>query len=846
MKIRQNTIAKRIISLEVLINSLFLVVILSAFVFFYLYSNNETKINSANYQKQMVVNSISGVIDKVKKDAEGLSKDQDIIDYIEYINDGNTPIVADYSDPDYPIYSNFILKTKSVKEYEPQGIYNIIYIATPTDCTGGTDGCAISQNGDLSGTDWLLTSRPWYVQLDDNDSILTTPYIDNLTGGYTISYIQKVYDGDALIGYVGIDMTMDALTSYLESIESSFTQTKDELGIFLNINLVNPQLIYISNDYNTQYFMKDYSDYADLDSQNNLAGDGFKFLVDNYRPDETIPLQIFNHEYLVSFSQIDSTPWSVVILYDNTNLINVQTLSLLVIGAIMLLVIIVSLILSKSIGRTLAPINNIVDTIEQIKNGNYDVNVEISENNEIKHIGDAINIMSKEIKKQMDLVYQNYAYDSLTGLKNRNASREEIDRHILIGNSKVAVCLMQVDNLKNINVTKGQIIGDNFIRAIANELRNIVRTKDMLFSNGGDEFIFVIDNFTTLDVVEDELNRILIRFKDPLVVNNIKIEVKFFVGVSVYPNDGNVLDELIKKCDMAIFNAKETTQKQINFYNEKIAHEVTYKAQVSEQLSHAIEKNQLYLKYQPLINKDNKFYGFESLVRWHSPSLGELSPEIFISNAEESYMIIPIGKWILRESCKAQVRLRNEFNREFMMSVNVSPIQLAQKDFIKDVKQIIKETDINPRYLSLEITETVFLQTSIVLEDKISELHKIGIKVSLDDFGTGYASLTNLRQVAFDNVKIDKTFVDGIFGNEKEHRIIGTLVSLVHSIGMNVIAEGIETKKQYEYLKQIDTDVFQGYIFSKPLEFEELEKYIEEFHKIPKSKRPDVYAKKND
>jgi EAL domain-containing protein (putative c-di-GMP-specific phosphodiesterase class I) len=331
-----------------------------------------------------------------------------------------------------------------------------------------------------------------------------------------------------------------------------------------------------------------------------------------------------------------------------------------------------------------------------------------------------------------------------------------------------------------------------------------------------------------------------------LVVKNIKTEVKFFIGVSIYPTDGTTLDELIKKCDTALFKADDNSQKKVIFYNEKIARTVSYQAEVSEQLSEAIQKEQLYLKYQPLVTKDNEIYGYEALARWNSPTLGEIGPQVFIANAEESYLIIPIGTWILKEACKAQVELRKKYGKEFVMSVNVSPVQILQNDFVDIIKGIIKETDITASYLTLEITESVFIEATVLLEDTIDQLHALGVKLSLDDFGTGYASLTYLRQINFDNLKIDKSFVDGIFNSSKDHRIVGTIVSLVHDLDMKVIAEGVETRKQYEYLKQISTDVFQGYIFSKPLALKDLCHFIDQFYKIPKSKRADVFSKLNE
>ncbi|MDD4355092.1 MAG: EAL domain-containing protein, partial [Candidatus Izemoplasmatales bacterium] len=204
-----------------------------------------------------------------------------------------------------------------------------------------------------------------------------------------------------------------------------------------------------------------------------------------------------------------------------------------------------------------------------------------------------------------------------------------------------------------------------------------------------------------------------------------------------------------------------------------------------------------------------------------------------------------IGNWILEEACKAQVDMLRRFNRKFVISVNVSPVQLMQKDFINILKQIIRQTEIDPHYLVLEITEGVLIESNLYLEEIVDYLHEIGAKIALDDFGTGYASLTSLKQIPFDNLKIDKSFVDGIFGPKKEHDMISRIIQLVHSLDILVVAEGVEKRRQYEYLKQISTDVFQGFLFSKPLGFEEALHYIDQFYKVAKSKRIDVFASKD-
>ena len=811
----------------------------------YYWNLNQEKQGAADFQNQVITERYSEIIDDIETDVSILATDDDIIDYLNYINLGNDPVITDTNDPNYSIYFNYITQASTLSLYQEDGLFDLVYVATSTTCSTGDDGCAVTQDGDLSFTDWNLTDRPWYIALTDNDGILTDPYVDSYTDEYVISYVQKVFDGQTLIGYVGVDINLLTLNELFTEVYQDFLGDTSEVILLTDIQN-DPKIIYFSGDQSDEYYMVNSSNYSVIDLENGYGDTGINFIVDNYITGSSVNLETLNNNFIVIYSDFENSNLTVVTLYNSNSLFAVEIMFIILVGAAILMIVLIGLFMNRSVKNNLAPIDNILVTIEEIKNGNYDVNIKLKENNELKQIGDAINLMSEEINHQIKKTYDSLAYDILTGLKNRASASSEVNETIFNADARAAVCLVQVDNLKNINVTKGQIIGDNLIKAIADELKKVFKKYDTLFFNGGNEFIYIIEDIKSLEQVEYALNRLLTHFKEPLVVKNIKTEVKLHVGVSVYPSDGATLDELIKKCDTALYKAAEEGYKKIIFYNEKIARSVSYQAEISEQLSQAIIKNQIYLKYQPLITNTNEIYGFEALARWSSPTLGEIGPQVFIANAEESYLIIPIGTWILREACLAQVEMRKKFDKEYMISVNVSPVQILQKDFVSIVKKIVKETDISPDYLTLEITESLFIEASVLLEDTIEELHKIGIKLSLDDFGTGYASLTYLRQIAFDNLKIDKTFVDGIFANAKDHRIIGTIVSLVHNLDMKVIAEGVETRKQYEYLKEISTDVFQGYIFSKPLILDDAFGFVDRFNKVPKGKRADVFASLNE
>jgi len=530
----------------------------------------------------------------------------------------------------------------------------------------------------------------------------------------------------------------------------------------------------------------------------------------------------------------------------NSNLpIGIEVLFIIFLGLIALFIIAVALVLSKKIHKVLAPIADITSAIEEIKKGNYDIHINIKENNEFKLIGNALNQMSKEIGNQVQLVYKSFAFDSLTGLKNLKTSSQDIDEILFKQDDKMAVCLLEIGNLKSIGVTKGQTVVEELMQKIAERLNVFAGNSDFIFSNSPNEIVFLIQGVRSLERVEADVTKLLELFKEPIDIKNYKVEVHINIGISIYPSDGKEIATLIKKCDTALFKARESGAGKYTFYNEQLIRDVNYKQQISEQLALAIKNQQLYLKYQPLVDNKNEIYGFEALVRWKSPTLGEISPQIFVANAEESHLIIPIGNWILREACRAQIEMKKRFDKKFVISINVSPVQLMQKDFIDNLRTIIRETEIDPNYLVLEITEGVLIESSLYLDEIIEYLHQIGAKIALDDFGTGYASLTYLKQIPFDNLKIDKSFVDGIFGPKKDHAIIATIVQLVHSLDIKVIAEGVEKRRQYEYLKQIATDVFQGFLFSKPLTLDEAAHYIDQFYKVAKGRRIDVFAGKD-
>lgn len=841
---RRHGLSDRIVWMTVLFDAFFLILVMAVLAFIYVGRLNSEREDKAALLAQNSSAAVLAFLESAEGDVSRLAEDEDVLAYLQYLQAGGEAVVTDPLDPAYLTYTRFSSTLRAYWE-SSDSLYDFLFVATSVTCTGSGEGCFVGTGDEMATSDasWSISQRPWYQQASQSESLtVTDPYLDSRTGEYVVTFAVPVLEGENVLGYLGLDVRLSSLGAGIARFEQDFTETAKNLLIFLE----NGTILYFSDAQRAGYAMASAAEIAALDGAEGYPDSGIASVLGAYSSEAgLVDTRVFGVRDYLTYDEVGGV-WRLAVLIPQTGgALDLEITFGILVGTVLLLMGAVSTILGRQIRQTLSPIGDILGSIEEIKKGNFDVHVQVRENNELKNVADAINLMSREIGSQMDLVYKSFLYDSITGLKNRRACHQDIESQLLTGTEKTAICLIDVDNLKNINVTKGQSVGDELLHAFAQQLKSVLNDSENVFANGGNEFIFILPKVKALEMVEKELLKVFERFREPIAIKNIKVEVRCSIGVAIYPYDGKKMDDLIKKCDTALFKAKQAGNGKFVFYNDQITREVNYKSQINEQLAESIEKGQLYLKYQPLVDNKNEIYGFEALARWNSPTLGEISPQIFIANAEESHLIIPIGTWILRQACLSQVTMFKHFGRQFVMSVNVSPVQILQKDFPDVLRKVIVETDIDPHFLVLEITEGVLIDSTIYLEETINYIHEIGAKIALDDFGTGYASLTYLRKLPFDNLKIDKSFVDGIFTSKKDHSIIGTIVQLVHNLNMIVIAEGVETRKQYEFLKQITTDVFQGFLFSQAVDLETAEKYVDQFYKVNKMKRIDVFAAKD-
>lgn len=432
-------------------------------------------------------------------------------------------------------------------------------------------------------------------------------------------------------------------------------------------------------------------------------------------------------------------------------------------------------------------------------------------------------------QSEMEIQFMSY-YDEVTGIPNRRYFTAELERAIKNCNeynTKVALVFIDLDNFKNINDTYGHYVGDIALRAICEKIYDGLSINHILARFGGDEFAIIMENIKDTSEIRESLNHIINTFKIPLKIQNKEIYCAFSVGVSIYPDYSNSMESLLKHADMAMYKAKANGKNRYEFFQESILNSMNREFEIEKFLRKALEEDELYLNFQPKVSLDNnKIDGFEILIRWDSKKLGKVPPNQFIPIAESSGMIIDIGKFIIDKSLKYCKELSLATNEKFHFAINISDIQLRDEDFVDYISKGLKRYDISPEYIEFEITESIIMKSVSKNIDTLLKLKELGVTIALDDFGTGYSSLNYLRRLPIDVLKIDKSFIDGIGLDEKSDYIAKSIIELSHNLNLKVVAEGVETKEQLNYLSHINCDIIQGYYFSKPKEFKNIKEMI--------------------
>lgn len=437
-------------------------------------------------------------------------------------------------------------------------------------------------------------------------------------------------------------------------------------------------------------------------------------------------------------------------------------------------------------------------------------------------------------RKAEDMVVHLAYHDYLTGLPNRNMLDNRLSKQLTIAkneNKKTAILFIDLDRFKVINDTLGHSVGDDLLKEVTKCLQSSVSEKDIVFRQGGDEFIIILDN-ANREVAIQVANRIIENLAIPFNIKNYDIYTSPSIGISLFPDDGDTVETLVKRADSAMYQAKNSGKNTYKFYSFKEDEKSLDPLMLEMELHKAIERNELLLHYQPKINlKSGKIIGTEALLRWNHPKWGIVSPANFIPIAEEVGLIIPIGEWALRTACAQNKKWHDQGLSKVSISVNLSARQFFQSNLVDIVKKTLEETGLDAQYLELEITESMTAD----IERTISTLHglkNLGVSISIDDFGTGFSSLNYLKRFPVDTLKIDQSFVRELQSNPHDETIVKTIISMAHSLNLNVVAEGIETKEQLVFLQKHLCNDGQGYFFSKPLPAEELGKIMNELESL--------------
>ncbi|MBI9047262.1 MAG: EAL domain-containing protein [Anaerolineaceae bacterium] len=444
---------------------------------------------------------------------------------------------------------------------------------------------------------------------------------------------------------------------------------------------------------------------------------------------------------------------------------------------------------------------------------------------------------TSELEKSQSILKHLAYYDMLTGFPNHNFFREKLQTLLVAPadpKNFIGITVIKLENFSTMNETLGRPAGEMILKQVAERLSELFKEKDLLAKLGDDTFAAIFTDNNHTDDILQKAQRIHDISSHFFQANEIEVFINLVIGISVFPEDGIDVDTLLKNAESALVFAKSEVGNSITRYQADISNKSFRKLELINHLRLAIQRDELVLHYQPQVNLTNgEIVGFEALIRWEHPDLGLISPNHFIPLAEESGSIHAIGNWVLSESCRMLADLKSRSKNNLQVAVNVSSIQLADGNFARGVQQIIKENNISPEDLIIEITESVFVRKYQAAIPQLFQLQDLGISIHVDDFGTGYSSLAYLGNLPLNTIKIDRSFINNLTQTKgsdiNRATVVKAIITLAHGHNMEVVAEGVETPRQLEILQALGCEFAQGYLFSRPVPGADLIKTISAF-----------------
>ncbi|CAM2078713.1 MAG: bifunctional diguanylate cyclase/phosphodiesterase [uncultured Clostridium sp.] len=616
----------------------------------------------------------------------------------------------------------------------------------------------------------------------ENPQIISDVYNDPRTGKYEIAVINLIYseESDEPLGIVVLDILLDDLIE----------------------------------DINSKFYMGDLNTYIKLDNNKYYSSEGIVDSIKDKKNNYVVKLKDVFDDNIDIYLEFDKD--SIVYNRAMRSINKFRVIIFIILGTVYLLILILLIRGAfKPILKSLDKLKILLENLEK-KDLSFEKLDEFEQLEVVSSsLGSSIN------KKIKSLIY----YDELTQLPNRKLLFKQCN-DLIKANRKFALIFVDLNKFKYINDVFGHSSGDQVLVEFSSRLKKCLKDKGIVSRYSGDEFIIIYSNYIDNNELEAFYrDAILEEFKEPIIFNNGKnIFMNFSAGVSVYPKDGNDFNDLINKSDFMMYSSKKSNKSSnLLFFNDVIYNEILEIETMKEDLKYAVDNNEFVLYYQPIVDKNKVIKKLEALIRWNNRKLGYISPDKFIKYAEETGEIVKIGYWIIEEVCRNFNQLFKSGNR-LQVSINVSPIQLMEVDFVNKAEDILNKYNSTWRNLCLEITETVVLDENIIIRDNLILLNKKGVKIALDDFGTGYASFSYLKKFKLDILKIDRIFIDNDL--HIDYKIVDNIKNIAHLLNMETVIEGVETEEQFNNLKSVGCEYFQGYYFSRPLPISEINKIL--------------------
>lgn len=704
---------------------------------------------------------------------------------------------------DSPYYTNVTDLFATASDYAGNNVNYYLY---------DVNGYYITSSDNTNTDDW---QEHMSIPVEDitETKILQCSPLDEIE---SIDVVSPIIIKSQIVGLIRANITSRYFGSFIPEDGSAFIMTNDGGYLFTSTGLTGQR------ELETQAF-------------NCLNG------ADNAKDYGHLKASSFKNIY--GFCKLSDSNWLYLIKQQGTQYQQILATLPITMSITLIIILMIAIWVSRILSaKYTEPIFTLRDNMTDASSGNLDVKCDVASDDEFGDLSRMFNSMmdiisnnykelsaskaalevsEQELKKNYAHIEQLAYHDGLTGLYNRVAFMKyayKIFHDASVGASKHAIFFIDLDNFKNINDTLGHDYGDLLLKDVSDRMLSCIASDDILARNGGDEFLILKNRFDTVDDLENFASQLVNVVHHPFILNDETAVVSMSVGIAVFPNNGLTVSELIKNADIAMYNAKNSGKNSYRFFDSYMEDDVNRKNDLADILSHVIDKNEIYLQYQPQVNVESgQVTGYEALMRIESELVGFISPAEFIPIAEETGIINILGEWALIEACNFnQVLIKSGFG-PLRVSVNVSTTQLKDDHLIDIIKSIPEKTGMDLKHLEIEITESVLMNSFEHNLKLINQMKELGCSIALDDFGTGYSSFNYLTQIPIDTLKIDKSFIDGICSNEKDRCIADSIIDLAHKMDISVVAEGVENNEQLQILQNQFCDTLQGYLFSKPL-----------------------------